>query len=193
MFGCSFCRFANTYGGAKISIIQILLFGNSFFPVHSAVVKCQANILPFGFNRRLWLAGLVRKDRTVWSINLTWLRLKLLRYMQIKVLFSPFEELNLIVMSKTVHVEWYNSADNLTIKLHLFLGAKEIAWNLGFKIYIAFFWSYLLMANHWTNCFLYIFTTTTLNCRSSIVLDYCWKCISNAFAPPFANGQKLLR
>ena len=57
MFGCSFCRFANTYGGAKISIIQILLFGNSFFPVHSAVVKCQANVLPFGFNRRLWLAS----------------------------------------------------------------------------------------------------------------------------------------
>ena len=40
VFGCSFCRFADTYGGAKISIIQILRFGNSFFSVHSAVVKC---------------------------------------------------------------------------------------------------------------------------------------------------------
>ena len=57
--------------------------------------------------------------------------------MQIKVLFSPVEELNLIVMSKSVHVELKNSADDLTIKLHLFVEAKEIAWNLGFKIYIA--------------------------------------------------------
>jgi len=54
--------------------------------------------------------------------------------MQIKVLFSPVEELNLIVMSKS---ELNNSADNLTIKLHLFVEAKEIAWNLGFKMYIA--------------------------------------------------------
>ena len=69
--------------------------------------------------------------------------------MQIKVLFSPVEALNLIVMSKSVHVELNNSADNLTIKLHLFDEAKEIAWNVGFKMYIAL-WSYLLMANQST-------------------------------------------
>ena len=57
--------------------------------------------------------------------------------MQIKVLFSPVEALNLIVMSKSVHVELNNSADNLTIKLHLFDEAKEIAWNVGFKMHIA--------------------------------------------------------
>ena len=57
--------------------------------------------------------------------------------MQIKVLFSPVGELNLIVISKSVHVELSNSVDNLTIKLHLFVEAKEIAWNLGFKMYIA--------------------------------------------------------
>ena len=57
--------------------------------------------------------------------------------MQIKVLFSLVEALNLIVMSKSVHVELNNSADNLTIKLHLFDEAKEIAWNVGFKMYIA--------------------------------------------------------
>ena len=57
--------------------------------------------------------------------------------MQIKVLFSPVEALNLIVMSKSLHVELNNSADNLTIKLHLFVEAKEIAWNVGFKMYIA--------------------------------------------------------
>ena len=57
--------------------------------------------------------------------------------MQIKVLFSPVEALNLIVMSKSVHVELNNSAANLTIKLHLFDEAKEIAWNVGFKMYIA--------------------------------------------------------
>ena len=57
--------------------------------------------------------------------------------MQIKVLFSPVEALNLIVMSKSVHVELNNSADNLTIKLHLFDEAKEIAWNVGIKMYIA--------------------------------------------------------
>ena len=59
--------------------------------------------------------------------------------MQIKVLFSPVEALNLIVMSKSVHVELNNSADNLTIKLHLFVEAKEIAWNVGFKIMISLF------------------------------------------------------
>ena len=41
-----------------------------FFSVHSAVVKCQANIPPFGFNCRLWLACLGRKDWTVRGINL---------------------------------------------------------------------------------------------------------------------------
>ena len=40
-------------------------------------------------------------------------------------------------MSKSVHVELNNSADNLTIKLHSFVEAKEIAWNVGFKKYIA--------------------------------------------------------
>ena len=43
----------------------------------------------------------------------------------------------MIVMSKSVHVELNNSADKLTIKLHLFVEAKEIAWNVGFKMYIA--------------------------------------------------------
>ena len=101
--------------------------------------------------------------------------------MQIKVLFSPVEELKLIVMSKSLHVELNNSADNLTIKFHLFVEAKEIAWNLGFKMYIAL-WSYLLMANQSTkkiiwlsrcqapameatvrsNCLLYIFSNTKL-------------------------------
>ena len=57
--------------------------------------------------------------------------------MQIKVLFSPIEALNLIVMPKSLHVELNNSTDNLTTELHLFVEAKEIAWNLGFKMYIA--------------------------------------------------------
>ena len=52
-------------------------------------------------------------------------------------------------MSKSVHVELNNSADNLTTELHLFVEAKEIAWNLGFKMYIAL-GSHLLMANHST-------------------------------------------
>ena len=69
--------------------------------------------------------------------------------MQIKVLFSPVGALNLIVMSKSVHVELNNSADSLTTELHLFVEAKEIAWNLGFKMYIAL-GSHLLMANHST-------------------------------------------
>ena len=69
--------------------------------------------------------------------------------MQIKVLFSPVGALNLIVMSKSVHVELNNSADNLTTELHLFVEAKEIAWNFGFKMYIAL-GSHLLMANHST-------------------------------------------
>ena len=88
-------------------------------------------------------------------------------------------------MSKSVHVELNNSTDNLTIKLHLFVEAKEIAWNLGFKMYIALEAISLWLTSQLkklfdcrvgkrrSNCLLYIFSNTTLNCRSPIDLDYC--------------------
>ena len=60
-----FYRFAN--GGDKIAINSYFMEIIFFFSVYSAAAKCQANMLPFGVNCRLQLAGLGRKERKLSS------------------------------------------------------------------------------------------------------------------------------
>ena len=88
-----------------------------FFSVYSAAVKCLPNLLPFGVNCRLQLAGLGKKRERKLGSQIALCR-KRLRYhshhRQIIQCSSPVETLNLIA-SKSQPVE----LDNSTIELHV--------------------------------------------------------------------------
>ena len=107
-----FCRFAN--GGAKISI-KFYFMKSFFFSMYSAAVKCEANLVPFGVNYRLQLAGLGKKiEETVKPTCFT-SKATLVPQTNHSQYSSPVEALNLIVDSKSQLVGLGNS----TIELHV--------------------------------------------------------------------------